>query len=72
MEDTDSSRNSAFTTLAKSAEPEFLFILHDEKEYMTVKEGLAYILIPTSAAKIPQAAPKGDNQPQLVFYNPTQ
>jgi tRNA (guanine26-N2/guanine27-N2)-dimethyltransferase len=47
-------------------------IIHEEKEYTTVKEGLAYILIPTSAAKIPQTTPKGDNQPQSVFYNPIQ
>ncbi|KAE9370878.1 N2,N2-dimethylguanosine tRNA methyltransferase [Stipitochalara longipes BDJ] len=47
-------------------------IVHEEKEYTTVKEGLAYILIPASAAKTPQTAPKGDNQSQSVFYNPIQ
>jgi tRNA (guanine26-N2/guanine27-N2)-dimethyltransferase len=47
-------------------------VVHEEKEYITVKEGLAYILIPASAAKTPQTTPKGDNQPQSVFYNPIQ
>ncbi|KAH8802743.1 N2,N2-dimethylguanosine tRNA methyltransferase-like protein [Xylogone sp. PMI_703] len=47
-------------------------ITHDGKEYTTVKEGLAYILIPAEAATIPQTSPKGDNQPQSVFYNPIQ
>ena len=47
-------------------------IVHEEKEYTTVKEGLAYILIPAGAAKTPQNSPKGDNQPQSVFYNPIQ
>jgi tRNA (guanine26-N2/guanine27-N2)-dimethyltransferase len=47
-------------------------IIHEEKEYTTVKEGLAYILIPISAAKVPQTTPKGDNQAQSVFYNPIQ
>ncbi|RFU24532.1 hypothetical protein B7463_g11807, partial [Scytalidium lignicola] len=47
-------------------------IAHDGKEYTTVKEGLAYILIPASASTNPQTTPKGDNQPQSVFYNPIQ
>jgi tRNA (guanine26-N2/guanine27-N2)-dimethyltransferase len=47
-------------------------ILHNRKEYTTVKEGLAHILIPASAPKIPQTTPGGDNQPQSVFYNPIQ
>ena len=47
-------------------------IVHAEKEYTTIKEGLAYILIPVSASKTPQTTPKGDNQPQSVFYNPIQ
>jgi tRNA (guanine26-N2/guanine27-N2)-dimethyltransferase len=47
-------------------------ILHDGKEYATIKEGLAHILIPASAAKTPQTSPRGENQPQSVFYNPIQ
>jgi len=47
-------------------------IVHEEKDYTTIKEGLAYILIPVGAAKAPQTAPRGDNQPQSVFYNPIQ
>ncbi|TVY81239.1 tRNA (guanine(26)-N(2))-dimethyltransferase [Lachnellula suecica] len=47
-------------------------LLHDGKEYTTIKEGLAHILIPASAAKVPQTTPKGENQPQSVFYNPIQ
>lgn len=47
-------------------------ILHEGKEYSTIKEGLAYILFPATAAKVPQTAPRGDNQAQSVFYNPIQ
>jgi tRNA (guanine26-N2/guanine27-N2)-dimethyltransferase len=47
-------------------------ILHSGKEYTTIKEGLAYILIPAKASKVPQTTPKGENQPQSVFYNPIQ
>lgn len=47
-------------------------ILHDGKEYTAVKEGLAYILIPASASAVPQTTPKGETQPQSVFYNPIQ
>ena len=47
-------------------------ILHNGKEYSTIKEGLAYILIPTSASTVPQSNPKGDNEAQSVFYNPIQ
>lgn len=47
-------------------------ILHEEKIYTTVKEGLAYILVPATAAKVPQANPKGETQAQSVFYNPIQ
>lgn len=47
-------------------------ITHDGKEYNTVKEGLAYILIPASASTTPQTNPQGDNEPQSVFYNPIQ
>jgi tRNA (guanine26-N2/guanine27-N2)-dimethyltransferase len=47
-------------------------ILHDGKEYTTVKEGLAHILVPASAPKTPQTAPRAENEPQSVFYNPIQ
>jgi len=47
-------------------------LLHDGKEYTTIKEGLAHILVPASASKTPQTSPKGENQPQSVFYNPIQ
>lgn len=47
-------------------------ILHNDKEYTTIKEGLAYILIPASALTVPQTTPKGDNESQSVFYNPIQ
>ncbi|CAD6447661.1 2f44ac25-7603-4cb4-9f58-b4e4d99f4ad8 [Sclerotinia trifoliorum] len=47
-------------------------ILHDGKEYTTVKEGLAHILIPAEGSKVPQTTPKGQNQVQSVFYNPIQ
>lgn len=47
-------------------------IAHEGIGYTTVKEGLAYILIPDTASKTPQTTPKGDNQPQFVFYNPIQ
>jgi tRNA (guanine26-N2/guanine27-N2)-dimethyltransferase len=47
-------------------------IAHEGREYTTIREGLAYILIPASASKTPQTTPKGENQPQDVFYNPIQ
>lgn len=47
-------------------------IHHDGKDYTTIKEGLAYILVPSSGPTVPQTTPKGDNQPQSVFYNPIQ
>jgi tRNA (guanine26-N2/guanine27-N2)-dimethyltransferase len=47
-------------------------ILHNGKEYTTIKEGLAYILIPASASTVPQTNPKGENESQSVFYNPIQ
>lgn len=47
-------------------------ISYNGKEYTTIKEGLAYILIPSLAPKVPQTSPKGENQPQSVFYNPIQ
>jgi len=47
-------------------------LLHEGTEYTTVKEGLAYILIPASASTAPQTTPKGNNETQSVFYNPIQ
>ncbi|KAI6708415.1 hypothetical protein PZA11_007049 [Diplocarpon coronariae] len=47
-------------------------LFHEGKEYTTIKEGLAYILTPASGPAVPQATPKGENQPQSVFYNPIQ
>src|SRR5271154_7625912 len=41
-------------------------VLHNGKEYTTIREGLAYILIPSSASTVPQTTPKGDNEPQSV------
>lgn len=45
---------------------------HNGKDYTTIKEGLAYILIPASASINPQTTPKGENDSQSVFYNPIQ
>jgi tRNA (guanine26-N2/guanine27-N2)-dimethyltransferase len=45
---------------------------HDGKKYTTIKEGLAYILIPASSDDVPSVAPRGDSKPQSVFYNPIQ
>lgn len=47
-------------------------ILHEGKEYTTIKEGLAYILVPASGPKVPQNDPRGDKAAQSVFYNPIQ
>jgi tRNA (guanine26-N2/guanine27-N2)-dimethyltransferase len=47
-------------------------ISHNGKDYTTVKEGLAYILTPALASKVPQTTPKGANETQSVFYNPIQ
>jgi len=44
----------------------------EDREYTTVNEGLAYILVPASASATPQTNPRGDHQPQSVFYNPIQ
>jgi tRNA (guanine26-N2/guanine27-N2)-dimethyltransferase len=44
----------------------------EEKEYTTVSEGLAHILVSASASTTPQTSPRGDHQPQSVFYNPIQ
>ncbi len=65
--------NMASTLPNLTAEPAAnQIICHEGKEYTTIKEGLAYILVPASASKTPQTTPKGDNQPQSVFYNPIQ
>src|SRR5688572_19749677 len=49
-------------------------IFHENKEYTTIKEGLAYILVPASSAPVPQNVPKSkggaENEVQSVFYNP--
>ncbi|KAH7386542.1 N2,N2-dimethylguanosine tRNA methyltransferase-like protein [Cadophora sp. MPI-SDFR-AT-0126] len=56
-----------------SASPEAgQHLIHEDKEYTTVKEGLAHILVPVSGPAVPQATPKGENSPQSVFYNPIQ
>lgn len=47
-------------------------IHHDGKDYSTIKEGLAYILVPGNGPLVPQTNPSGDNQSQSVFYNPIQ
>jgi tRNA (guanine26-N2/guanine27-N2)-dimethyltransferase len=47
-------------------------IAHDGKEFTTIKEGLAHILIPATAATVPQTAPTGEHTAQSVFYNPIQ
>ncbi len=49
-------------------------VSHNGKDYTTVKEGLAYILIPQGAptSTDPKEAKKSDSQAQSVFYNPIQ
>ncbi|PQE17811.1 hypothetical protein CJF31_00005555 [Rutstroemia sp. NJR-2017a BVV2] len=47
-------------------------IFHEGKEFTTIKEGLAYILVPADGPKVPQTTPKGQSQVQSVFYNPIQ
>ena len=66
---TMSSKSLPYITTTPAADQH---ILHNGKEYTTIKEGLAYILIPAEAPKIPQKAPTAANQPQSVFYNPIQ
>lgn len=48
-------------------------ISHDEKQYTTIKEGLAHILVPagTPTSTDPKQS-KEDAQKQQVFYNPIQ
>ncbi|KAH8836711.1 hypothetical protein MCOR27_001445 [Pyricularia oryzae] len=65
-----------------SAEPaQGQTIEHDGKRYTTIREGLAYILVPEAAgdesgdgaSKNPdRAATSGEGAPQTVFYNPIQ
>ncbi|PVH78543.1 N2,N2-dimethylguanosine tRNA methyltransferas-like protein [Cadophora sp. DSE1049] len=62
---------SSLPDLSASPEPG-QHLLHEDKEYTTVKEGLAHILVPASGPAVPQATPKGENAPQSVFYNPIQ
>ena len=47
-------------------------INHNGKEFTTIKEGLAYILVPASGPTVPQQKPTGETAPQTVFYNPIQ
>lgn len=47
-------------------------IEHLGKHYVTVKEGLAFILVSANNAKVPQQSPLQDSQSQDVFYNPIQ
>lgn len=47
-------------------------IHHDGKDYSTIKEGLAYILVPGNGPLVPQTKPSGENESQSVFYNPIQ
>ncbi|KAI9929790.1 hypothetical protein AWENTII_009563 [Aspergillus wentii] len=50
-------------------------VQHSGKEYMTVKEGLAYILNPpaqNAASKATKKDLKADDESQSVFYNPIQ
>ncbi|POS83518.1 hypothetical protein EPUL_005406 [Erysiphe pulchra] len=47
-------------------------IEYEGKRYSTVKEGLAYILVPADNSKVPQQSPLEGSKPQDVFYNPIQ
>ncbi|RKF60939.1 tRNA -dimethyltransferase [Golovinomyces cichoracearum] len=47
-------------------------IEHEGKKYTTVKEGLAYILVPSDNPIVPQQSPLDGSQTQDVFYNPIQ
>ncbi|TQS35584.1 hypothetical protein Golomagni_03992 [Golovinomyces magnicellulatus] len=47
-------------------------IEHGGKKYTTVKEGLAYILVPSDNPIVPQQSPLDGSQTQDVFYNPIQ
>jgi len=47
---------------------------HAGGKYTTIKEGLAYILVPKNSQTSvdPKSKSSGDSQPQSVFYNPIQ
>lgn len=47
-------------------------IEYEGRRYTTLKEGLAYILIPADNSKVPQQSPLENSKPQDVFYNPIQ
>ncbi|KZF21198.1 TRM-domain-containing protein [Xylona heveae TC161] len=47
-------------------------VIHNGKEFTTVKEGLAYVLIPARSLKSAQQTVGGGDQAQSVFYNPIQ
>jgi tRNA (guanine26-N2/guanine27-N2)-dimethyltransferase len=49
-------------------------VIHEDKTYTTVQEGLAYILIPPNAPLLtdPKAQLEGSTSSQSVFYNPIQ
>lgn len=71
--------SEAFPTGTLSSTPQAgQVIQHDGKEYETVKEGLAYILIPRSSATAAEQEQKGKKKPTeskdrpTVFYNPIQ
>ncbi|KAI9870724.1 MAG: RNA methyltransferase tRNA(m5U54)methyltransferase, partial [Pleopsidium flavum] len=66
-------RSDVTKTIA-SAQPGQGVVIHNGKEYETVKEGLAYILTPKGAvaAKDPIQGMDVDSHSQLVFYNPIQ
>ncbi|KAI9836066.1 MAG: hypothetical protein M1819_001678 [Sarea resinae] len=76
---TTSALNNVETTFASiSDEPRAgQAVSHVGKNYTTIKEGLAYILIPESASAVPEketekAEGETQQQPQTVFYNPIQ
>ncbi|TID25169.1 TRM-domain-containing protein [Venturia nashicola] len=69
------SGNSAIISPASISDPPSANqrILHDGKVYTTIKEGLAYVLIPPDAplSQDPSLS-KGEGPAQSVFYNPIQ
>jgi tRNA (guanine26-N2/guanine27-N2)-dimethyltransferase len=48
------------------------FVKHGDKTYTTVKEGLAYILIPPDAPRLLDPKTHASEPAQSVFYNPIQ
>ncbi|RKF54431.1 tRNA -dimethyltransferase [Erysiphe neolycopersici] len=61
------------TTMDIAATPAIDQIIeYQGKRYSTVKEGLAYILVPADNSKVPQQSPLESSEPQDVFYNPIQ